>query len=268
MTMAVGTEVYNVDALPVKARGLSYTDGELDAALRGSVSGILWDEAGESELQAVLSSMVTTEFSDKSVRRILTGLPTPENWRVREALAEAFLVEHRKCEFPWPSGRDLRNPAASPTGTDLVGFQETETSARTHRFSFGEVKTSEQEAWPPTVMDGRHGLTKQLECLRDSTSAKDALVRYLGHHASHTSWFPRYQSATSRYLSDPCDVSLFGVIVRDVDPRSEDLVSRTVVLASNCPASTSIELFAMYLPKKSICTLSSRATRLKEGKHG
>jgi hypothetical protein len=38
-------------------------------------------------------------------------------------------------------------------------------------------------------MDGRHGLRKQLEELRDSTVAKDSLVKYLGHHANGTEWF-------------------------------------------------------------------------------
>jgi len=259
MTMPAGTEVYEADSPPVMARGVSYSDSELDTALSGPVSQILWDDAGMANLQAILTSVVTTDFSDKSVRRILSSRPAPENWRVGEGLAEVFIAEHRACEFPWPSGRDLKNPVASPAGTDLVGFQRTGATANSHRFAFGEVKTSEQEAWPPSVMDGRHGLKKQLEALRDSRDVKDSLVKYLGHHASGTNWLSCYQSAATRYLANPADFSLFGVLVRDVEPKREDLASRAASLASACPAETSIELRAMYLPRKSINSLAQRA---------
>lgn len=268
MTMAAGTEVYNADVAPVTARGASYTDAEIDAALGGSVSRILCDDAGTADLQAILTSAVTTDFSAESVKRVLSNRATPENWRVGEALAEAFLVEHRACEFPWPSGRDLRNPSASPAGTDLVGFQNTKATANTHRFAFGEVKTSEQEAWPPSVMDGRHGLKKQLEDLRDSSDVKDSLVKYLGHHANGMNWFPRYQSATTRYLANPADVSLFGVLVRDVEPKRDDLASRAGDLAAGCPAETGIELRAMYLPRRTINSLAQRAVKTRGGDHG
>jgi hypothetical protein len=266
--MASGTEVYNADAKPVIARGASYTDMELDAALGGSLSSILLDDAGTADLEAILTSVVTTDFSDKSVKRVLSSHATLENWRVGEALAEAFFSEHRACEFPWPSGRDLKNPSASPAGTDLVGFQNTNEDANTHRFAFGEVKTSEQEKWPPSVMDGRHGMKKQLEDLRDSTAVKDSLVKYLGHHANGTAWFPRYRSAAKRYLANPGDVSLFGVLVRDVEPKREDLASRARDLSVNCPAETTIELRAMYLPRNTINSLAQRAIAAREGGHG
>lgn len=268
MTISAGTEVYNADIARLVARGVSYTEAELDAALSGSVSRILWDKTGTADLQAILTSVVTTDFSDRSAKRILANHPAPENWRVGEGLAEAFLVAHRDCEFPWPSGRDLKNPTASPAGTDLVGFQNMTTAGNAHRFAFGEVKTSEQEAWPPSVMNSRHGLKKQLEDLRDSSHVKDSLVKYLGHHANGTDWFPRYQNAATRYLANPADISLFGVLVRDVEPRREDLASRAGALASGCPAETSIELRAMYLPRKSINSLAQRAVRAREGGHG
>lgn len=124
MTMALGTEVYTADATPVVARGVFYSGSELTAALIGSVSRILWDDAGTAELETILARVSTTEFSDQSIKRILGSRPMLKNWRVGEALAEAFLIEHRACDFPWPSGRDLKNPSASPAGTDLVGFRK------------------------------------------------------------------------------------------------------------------------------------------------
>lgn len=268
MTKAAGAEVYNADAPPVTARGIAYTETELVAALSGSVSHILWDDAGTVELEAILTSVATTDFADESVKRILSQNPVIANWRVGEALAEACLRADRNCEFPWPTGRDLKNPSASPAGTDLVGFQETEATDNSHRFAFGEVKTSAQKAWPPNVMDGRHGLQKQLEALRDSTSVKDALVRYLGHHAGGARWLPRYRSATVRYLANPADISLFGLLIRDVKPKAEDLQKRAAMLASHCPSQTTVELRAIYLPKDSINTLAQRVVEAREGGHG
>jgi len=268
MTMAAGTECYNADTTPITARGVTYNETELDEALGSSVASILWDDAGTVDLNAILSSVVTTDFSESSVRRILSSQPTPQNWRVGEGLAEAFLTEHRNCEFPWPSGRDLRNPRSSPAGTDLVGFQKFDSTVENCRFAFGEVKTSSQEAWPPTVVDGRnHSLIKQIEGLRDTPDIKDNLVKYLGHHAQGADWLSTYQSAAKRYLANPNDVSLFGVLVRDVEPKAEDLSKRASDLASGCPSGTSIELRAMYFPASTIDTLAQRAVRIKNN-HG
>ena len=268
MTLVAGTEVYNSDAPPVKARGAVYTEADLDNVLRGSMSHILWDDVGTADLETILSSFVTTDFSEKSIKRILSNSPTPKNWRVGEGLAEAFLVEHRACEFPWPSGRDLKNQNASPAGTDLVGFQKTSASENIHRFAFGEVKTSSQNEYPPGVMHGRNGLKKQLEALRDSTEVKDSLVKYLGFHASNSSWSQIFQSATTRYLANPCDVSLFGMLVRDVEPKKEDLESRARDLSIGCPPETIIELRAMYLPKDKINSLSELALAARRDSNG
>lgn len=267
MTMAVGTEVYNVDSASVQARGVSYTDAELDAALAGPVSGALWDDAGRSDLEDLLAGVLATDFSADSFRRIFADQPVPENWRVGEAIGEAFLVQDRNCEFPWSPRRDLKNPSASPAGTDLVGFQKMNQSSNSHRFAFGEVKTSEQEAWPPDVIDGKHGLRNQLKDLRDWTATKDALLCYLGHHAQGSTWLRLYKSAATRYLADPADVSLFGILVRDVDPKPNDLSGLAMDMASGCPSATCIELRAMYLPRQTIRTLAKRAAKAREGRY-
>jgi len=267
MTITAGTEVYNVDSPPVTARGATYNDTELDTALGGSVSHILWDDAGTAALEPVFTSLAETAFEVERVKQILTTRRPVENWRVGEGLAEAFLVEHRKCEFPWPSGRDLKNPSASPAGTDLVGFQQTDEVINPQCFAFGEVKTSDEEIWPPNVTYGRHGLKAQLENLRDSIQVKHDLVLYLGHHAAGVPWLPSYKSATKRYLSNSSDVSIYGILVRDVDPKPEDLQRRAAALAIGCPSKTCVELRAMYLPKGTISSLGERAERARESSH-
>lgn len=57
-----------------------------------------------------------------------------------------------------------------------------------------------------------------------------------------------------RYLGNPSDVQLYGVLVRDVEPHQDDLHLRARVddLGAECPEGTSIELFALYLPRGSL----------------
>ncbi len=267
MTMVAGTEIYDTDAPPVTARGVLYTDAELDDALSGSVSHILKDTSGKSDIEAMLAGVATTDFAQNNLKTALEATPPLHSWRVGEGLAEAYLTEHKDCTFPWPSTRDLRNPDASPAGADLVGFQKTDAPENKHRFAFGEAKTSDEERYPPNTMYGRHGMVRQLENLRDSRKTKDALFLYLGHHAHNAPWNPLYQSAASRYLNNPTDVSLFGVLVRDVDPKEEDLKSRASALADGCPSATTIHLVAMYFPKGCINAFVERATREMEGDH-
>ena len=253
-SMPTGQEVYNADAAPVVARGLAYTDQQLDEILQGPVKVILQDTTGADELRELLSSVVSTDFEQEGLEELLADNTAPDNWRVGEAIAESFVTDHGDCVFPWPTGRDLKNPNASPAGCDLTGFRPTSDDSLPYRFAFGEVKTSEQEKSPPDVMNSLGG---QLKDLRDKRKVKDSLCRYLGHHAPRADWEPMYKSAAKRYLqSNAEDISIYGVLVRDVEDESDDLAGRATALARSCPAQTAIELYALYLPKQAISSLS------------
>lgn len=257
MTIPAGKRAYSAGCPPVHAEGLSYSGADLDSSLRHRLPPILRDDSGRQHIGDLLGAVATTAFASQRLKEALSTTPAVKDWQVGEALAEAFLVDHRECEFPWPAGRDLRNPNASPAGADLVGFQA---HGKSSRFAFGEVKTSAEQKWPPQVVSGRHGLAKQLEDLRDSTPIKDHLaIVYLGHRASKTPWAGRYRQAASRYLANDADISLFGFLVRDVAPKPEDLHTRAIALAKGCPKETSIEMRALYLPPKSIPTLAAKA---------
>ncbi|MEZ5124922.1 MAG: hypothetical protein R2826_01550 [Thermoleophilia bacterium] len=225
----------------------------MDAALSRRLPPLLRDDEGRERLAALLSMAADTAFAVDGINRLLSRIPDPPSWRIGEALAEALLTDYRSCEFPWPGGRDLKNPSASAAGTDLVGFASL--TGDECRFAFGEVKTSSQKQWPPTVVDGRHGMRKQLEDLCTSTVFKDSLVTYLGHHSIQSDWQARYVGAARRYFADETDVSLFGVLVRDVDADARDLAGRATTIGGACPAGTSIELLAIYLPPDSIDAL-------------
>lgn len=260
MPLPAASPCYNVDCLPVIARGVSYTKEQLDILLEGPVKNILQDTVGHSELGTLLAGVATTEFEQVGVEELLKSGAEPEDWFVGEAIAETYVVEKGNCVFPWPGSRDLKNPESSPAGADLTGFQEIDSKELPYRFVFGEVKTSNECQWPPQAMYGRTGLKNQLEGLRDSRQVKDALVKYLGFHALNSTWCEMFKSAVKRYLSSGSeDIAIFGVMVRDVPPQKKDLEYRASALAENCPAATKIELYALYLPLNSIETLSGRA---------
>jgi hypothetical protein len=263
---AVGTECYRANCRPVVARGLAYGDEELTAALDGRVSALMRDDEGKQDVEGLLLTVVDTEFKTRALKEMLAETGVPEDWRVGEALAEAYLTDHRRCAFPWPTGRDQKDRSASMPGTDLVGFQATDNAELPVRFAFGEVKTSSDANHPPSVMFGRHGLKQQLEDLRDSRPKRSALVLYLGHRALNAPWRAQYRAATARYLTDPADVSLFGVMVRDVAPDERDLRARARGLADGCSAATSIELIAIYLPLGSLQGIGHRVRLARGGR--
>jgi len=258
MAVSQGTETYTIDIAPVRVRGLSYSDGELDSALTAEVADLVYDSSGKAAVIELLDSVATTEFEAAELKKILETTPVPEDWRVGEALAQVFLTQHRSSEFPWPASRDLRNPVSSPAGTDLVGFSEI---GGLLRFAFGEVKTSAQKQWPPSLIYGRHGFKKQMEELRDSYEVRDALFRYLSHHARGTGWEHKFKKAAITYLKSKTNVVLFGVLIRDVDPLPDDLNARAKGLADACPSDMVIELYGLYIPAGSIQTLPKRCKK-------
>ena len=255
--MRLTTKHFRLGTSPVTGYGLGVSGEELDEALSGSVAAIVFDDAGNEEISALLAGLADTDFARNNLETLLSTVHEPEDWRVGEAMAESFLMECRDCAFPWPDGRDQRKHGCSLPGADLVGFRRDPSG---DRFAFGEVKTSGEENHPPRVLYGRHGLKQQLEDLRDQRDIRDGLVRYLAHRATDATWKTRFQSAATCYLHDPCDVCIYGVLVRDVEPHEDDLRIRVNHLGQNCPAAMSIELFALYLPLGRISTLGNQVS--------
>jgi hypothetical protein len=255
MTVALGTDCYTLGAAPCSGAGMSWTDANLDSAIDGQVASIVFDESGKADIGALLSSLADTQFQKDGVERILANPTTVEDWRVGEALAEAYVIEHRNGLFPWPDGRDERKQGSSLPGADLVGFRG---AANDACFAFGEVKTSGENRYPPGAMHGRTGLKQQLEDLRDDKTIRDDLVEYLAYRAMKSDWLDYYKSAAKRYLASSSDVYVFGILIRDVAPHQDDLRVRVKKLSTNCPDGTVIELFAIYLPKGSIAQLGAK----------
>jgi hypothetical protein len=151
MIISEEKEVYCVDHLTVKARGILYTMEEITTTLATRVADVYWDAPGRQNISEVLSQVVTTSFQTDTLQAILNYNPDDDDWRIGEAMAEAYLTDYRNCEFPWPGWRDMKNPHSSLPGTDLVGFHHVD---RNPCFAFAEVKTSQEKVWPPSVVKG------------------------------------------------------------------------------------------------------------------
>jgi len=262
MTLSVGTVEYRLGTEPVTGCGLSWTAEELDAALSGPVVEVVFDDEGTAECAAMLEGLAETEFDREGVKRVLDNKHEPEAWRVGEGIAESYLAHHRGCYFPWPDGRDERKSGSSLPGADLVGFYK---DGEMDCFAFGEIKTSSEVKYPPGLTYGIHGFKQQLEDLRDKVSDRDDLVNYLWHRAVTASWKDRFVSVYTRYSADNTNVWLFGLLVRDVEPRNNDLRARVTKLGKDCPTAMSIELLALYLPSGSIDTLSKKVMNSRKG---
>ncbi len=241
---------------------MAWSADELNTAISGPVAAVMFDDAGTANIESVLSGLADTEFAQEELRRILSAPEDMENWRVGEAIAEAYLTEHRSCHFPWPDSRDERKGGSSLPGADLVGFGADEEGCC---LAFGEVKTSSEAKYPPGTMYGRTGLKQQLEDLRDSKAIRDDLLKYLGHRAALAPWKPSFEAASIRYLTNSSDVLLYGVLVRDVPPHTDDLRVRVLGLAKDCPDGTRLELLALYLPEGSIDGLGEAILETRRG---
>lgn len=262
MTVAEGAVAYRQGAAPCSGVGLAWTSEELDAALDERVAPLVFDDEGRADIEGILGGLAETEFAQDGLREVLREPDAVEDWRVGEAIGEAYLSDHRDCHFPWPDGRDERKSGSSLPGADLVGLKADENG---DVLAFGEVKTSTQAEYPPGAMYGRTGLKKQLEDLRDRAHIRDDLLKYLCHRAKSAPWRPRFENASRRYLQNKSDVQLYGLLIRDVDPHADDLRVRVNKLGSGCPGGTRIELLALYLPKGRITGLGAELVAKRAG---
>ena len=261
MSVPRGLVAYELGESPCTGCGIKWTANELDDVLVSAVVAVLHDEPGSSFLQEILAPLGESEFAVSRVRHAVAQLPT-KTWRVGEAIAEVYLTDWRDCLFPWPISRDARRPGVSLPGADLVGFA---TDEHGDCLALGEVKTSSQADYPPSVMYGLSGLRQQLQDLRDRADIQHSLIRYLGVRCQYGLLRQRFVRAMQRYLADSSDVHLYGVLIRDVHPNDRDLRAAVCRLAVSCSASMRIELLAIYLPKCRIDRLTQDLMKVVNG---
>ncbi|HII67217.1 MAG TPA: hypothetical protein HA302_04280 [Thermococcaceae archaeon] len=236
---------YSQDYPPVFIQGWIFQDSnEFKTYLTTRVYAKLCDLEGKEDVKELLQEVPSTGFLDDNLEVILTVDPEFEPWKIGEALGACFLEDHFGVYFPWNTNRDARVPRASLPGPDLVGFVKTESGCR---FAFGEVKTSWDKNVPPKVVYGRTGMTLQLEKLRDDSSIRNQLFRWLAFRARGSEWESQFKEAAGAYLNCNKDLCLYGVLVRDTPPALKDLEGRGKILASGCPPEMVIHLLGYYL---------------------
>lgn len=161
---------------------------------------------------------------------------------------------------------DVRNDSTgSPIVMDAIGplaqseFGPAKIEAGERCLVLGEIRTSEQDIQPPSVMRVQSGLLQQLKDLRTDGALQHFLIRNLffrctGHLRE------RFIAAARRHTADPDDCRFFGVLVRDVLPDKRDLRHAVSRLGHDCPELTRIEVLAIYLPPGHLDSVASDST--------
>jgi hypothetical protein len=258
---ALSTINYETHDRQVSWRGVRLTDGDgFDTFIASDVASRLHDEEGTNEFEAHLRGLANTGFARDSLNKILTaGIPEERDWAVGEAMAEAYLGREHDITWPWNMERDKRTPKASLPGADLVGF---EVNGNDVRLALGEVKTSTDANTPPNVMNGRSGMTHQIDNLANNLALINQLLKWLLPRCKGTSHEASFNAAIAVYLgSGNRAVALFGVLVRDTQPNELDLKARGQTLAKTLQNPTTCQLVAIYLP----CAISDLPARVSGG---
>ncbi|HEX3779023.1 MAG TPA: hypothetical protein VHX38_05110 [Pseudonocardiaceae bacterium] len=238
-----GAVVYVLGDSTVRGTGLSL-DAEAAQEVAARVRSILRDDTGINEAREAVADLVTTDFASVTLENVLAAPDVFEEWRVGEALAEEHLTRAKSCSFPWPDNRSTRNPGSSGGGVDLIGFHCGERA----RFVLAEVKTSHQQAWPPSVVTSRsHGLRGQLSGLSAGDSRCEWAIRYLMMNGNGRPWFTDFRAALKTYLTDKLDVAIFGVLVHVSEPNQADISALSQRLCEARTDPTTVELVAIYL---------------------
>ena len=245
----------------VSWNGVKMNDGDaFTQFLIDEVASRVHDEEISTEFEAHIRGLADTGFQQESLQAILDAAPEEErDWAIGEALAEVHLSQAYGVEWPWNSERDKRTPMASLPGADLVGLTADEEGAL---LALGEVKCSSEAKNPPQVMYGRSGMANQLDKLAEDLGLLYTLLRWLFPRCKGTSHETNFDHAVKRLLdSDNKAIVLFGILIRDTGPNSQDFRSRGHHLAGRIQTPTSCHLKALHLP----CPISSLPARIKGG---
>lgn len=259
--LSLVTIIYEGQEGQIIWRGVSMEahDG-FDTFMTNDVASRLHDKEGSTEFEAHLRSLASTGFTQNNLNAILAAeVPEERDWAVGEAMAEAYLSREHKITWPWNMERDKRNPNASLPGADLIGF---EVEGENARLVLGEVKTSTDANTPPGVMNGRSGMTHQIDNLANNLSLIYQLLKWLLPRCKGTKHELSFNRATKCLLeSENKAIALFGVLIRDTQPNELDLQARGRTLAGSLQDPTTCHLIAIYLP----CAIAHLPSRVLGG---
>ena len=232
-----------------KYRGLVLKDSEFRKYLNTRINEKFYDVDGIQDLQKIFDDIHLTGFDPETLKSLFENAQTPLDWKIGEKISECFLEDYGDSIFPYNDNRDAKDSKSNLPGTDMVGFVKIGTSTL---FLFGEVKTSDQDKNPPSVVHGQDGLIHQLNEIKDDPTKRKELILWLGHKISPLSDDNKHkiawQDAAISYHGIAQEFKIFGVMIRGVTPDEKDLkpVFEKVVL--NMRNETYFELLSLYLP--------------------
>ncbi len=241
--------------------GVNMEDGaEFNLFLANDVASRFYDKEESDKFEAQLQSLANTGFARVSLDAVLLAKdPELIDWKIGEAIAEAYLAREYNITWPWNMERDKRNPRASLPGADLIGFR---IEGENVRLVLGEVKTSSNPKTPPGVMNGRSGMTYQIDKLANNLSLIYQLLNWLWHRCKGTEHEASFKAAIGLFLNAGNKaIALFGVLIRDTQPNEQDLQTRGQTLARTLQVPTTCHLIAIYLP----CAIASLPARVSGG---
>lgn len=224
-------------------------NGTYQNFMENNVRERLNDAEGQAIVENHLRSLTATGFEKNNLEILLNSRTQEErDWAVGESFSEAILETEINAVFPWNHARDLRNENASLPGADIVGLIDDNGQ---YKLLFGEVKTSEENRYPPQVVTSRHGIANQLETLGTNETRLMTLITWLVHRCKGTGHEPNFDEAV-KYLFNNSNqgVYLVGVLVRpNITANEDDLTSRGTTLGNTFNGTvTKALLLAYYLP--------------------
>ena len=249
-----------------KYQGLKFHNDGLEKYLGERVNKRYYDMEGTAATVEEFSDLDLTGFERKSLVEIFTTHTSAIPWKIAETFVECFLEDYFDIKFPYNGSRDAKNPKANLTGADIVGMKY-ESDGLT--LTFGEVKTSTDSSYPPSVVYGRTGLRYQINDLISNWKTRAGLIRWLNFRIKsldeRDAILPEFRKAVAIYIKSNFEkMKLFGVLVRDVPPDEADLKNQYDGLIPNLKSQTQLELLAFYLPIK-IKDLSTKIGGISRG---
>lgn len=216
--------------------------------MKNEVRERLNDESGKAEIESHLRGLASTGFDLDNINELLSATATEEKaWAIGEAFAEAILEKENSVEFPWNQKRDLRNENSSLSGADLIGLIDDNGQIK---LLIGEVKTSEEDKYPPQVMSGQHGMIDQLKAYHINHTRQMTIVNWLLVRCKNTSFENKFNEAFKFFITNGnSGLYLVGVLIRiSVETNELDLKNRCETLGKVLNGETKGDIQAFYLP--------------------
>ena len=245
----IGETPYNHSEGRKRYRGLVLNDTEFRNYLKTRVNEKFYDAEGTLNLQNLFEDVAPTGFDPETLRFMFTSEEIPIDWKIGEKISECFLEDNCDSIFPYNDSRDAKDSRSNLPGTDMVGYVTIDDRTL---FLFGEIKTSDHEQNPPSVVYGPDGLIKQLNEIKDEPKKRKELIMWLGHKIStlsdnDTNKIAWQQASLSYYGSDE-EFKIFGVLIRGVAPDEKDLEAVFNGVILNMKNEIYLELISLYLP--------------------